>query len=80
MTSFSLFYSDQLTVQLTDNPKEKPTNPREIEFGKVMSDHMLVLEWSKEEGWDKPYIVPFGPIPIPPSASVLHYGLEVKTI
>ena len=38
---------------------------------------MLAIEWTKEGGWNSPQIVPFGPIAISPSASVLHYGLEV---
>ena len=42
-----------------------------------MADHMLVAEWTSDNGWDRPRIVPFGPLAIPPSASVLHYGIEV---
>ena len=45
-----------------------------------MSDHMLIVKWSAQEGWNKPFIVPFGAIPIQPSSSVLHYGLEVKVV
>ena len=61
----------------TDQPRKKPSNSRGIEFGRVISDHMLAIEWTKEGGWNSPQIVPFGPIAISPSASVLHYGLEV---
>jgi len=43
-----------------------------------MADHMLIAEWTLKNGWDVPSIVPYGPLAIPPSASVLHYGIEVK--
>ena len=42
-----------------------------------MADHMLMVEWNVKHGWKTPQIIPFGPLPILPSASVLHYGIEV---
>lgn len=58
-------------------PREKPSQDTKLVFGKQMADHMLVAEWTLQNGWDIPSIVPFGPLAIPPSASVLHYGIEV---
>lgn len=37
---------------------------------------MLICRWNDTTGWDAPAIVPYGDLIIPPSASVLHYGIE----
>lgn len=67
-----------LVVNTTNSPKPKPNvDPNELVFGQHMADHMLLIEWSSKTGWKRPNILPFGSIPIQPSASVLHYGLEV---
>jgi branched-chain amino acid aminotransferase len=47
-----------------------------IEFGKIISDHMLVSDY-KNEVWAPPEIVPYGPLSISPVASSLHYGQTV---
>jgi branched-chain amino acid aminotransferase len=44
-----------------------------LPFGAVFSDHMLSAEYRKGQ-WQEPAIVPYGPIPLPPSLSALHYG------
>jgi len=71
-----LFQAGDLVIKKTTSPKDKPIES-ELVFGKTMSDHMLMINWSASEGWGIPEIVPYGPLSIPPSASVLHYGLEV---
>lgn len=75
--SFSDFRYNDLKIHQTKMPREKPSQDTKLVFGKQMADHMLVAEWTLENGWDIPSIVPFGPLAIPPSASVLHYGIEV---
>lgn len=37
---------------------------------------MLLVEHVEGEGWGKPAIVPFGPLPLHPAAQVLHYGMS----
>lgn len=45
-------------------------------FGGVFSDHMFSLVY--EDGrWQRPEILPFGPLPLHPSALCLHYGQAV---
>jgi len=73
---FSNIKFDELVVNQTKTPMEKPSGSKSLVFGQTMSDHMLVIEWTKANGWKTPHILPFGPLPIMPSASVLHYGLE----
>jgi branched-chain amino acid aminotransferase len=35
---------------------------------------MLLAEWDEGKGWHDARIVPYGPLPLDPAASVLHYG------
>lgn len=37
---------------------------------------MLTIDWSKQGGWEKPNIIPYGPIKLETSATVLHYGIS----
>jgi branched-chain amino acid aminotransferase len=47
-----------------------------LEFGKYVSDHMLVCDYSDGE-WQTPKIIPFGDITLSPTALALHYGQSV---
>jgi branched-chain amino acid aminotransferase len=46
-------------------------------FGKSFTDHMIVVDWSEEAGWHNATLAPYGPIPLDPAASVLHYAQEI---
>eukprot|EP01086_Lenisia_limosa_P003820 TRINITY_DN1853_c0_g1_i2.p1 TRINITY_DN1853_c0_g1~~TRINITY_DN1853_c0_g1_i2.p1 ORF type:complete len:405 (-),score=164.19 TRINITY_DN1853_c0_g1_i2:52-1086(-) len=41
-----------------------------------MSDHMLEVDWTKENGWTAPEIKPFQNLSLNPASMCLHYGLE----
>lgn len=71
------FQYNGLEIHKTQAPRQKPSETHQLVFGKQMADHMLVAEWTTKHGWQAPSIVPFGPIAMKPSASVLHYGIEV---
>ncbi len=47
-----------------------------IEFGKHISDHMLVADYINDK-WQEPKIVPFGDIPMSPAMLSIHYGQSV---
>lgn len=47
-----------------------------IEFGKYISDHMLVADFIDNK-WQTPQIVPFSDIPMSPAMLSLHYGQSV---
>ncbi len=66
----------ELTIVKTENPKTMPAES-ELGFGKHFTDHMLVAEWSAEQGWYDAKIVPFGRISLHPASTVLHYGAEI---
>lgn len=38
---------------------------------------MLEVDWTKDEGWGTPKIVPYGPVEMATSATALHYGISV---
>jgi branched-chain amino acid aminotransferase len=66
----------ELTIVKTENPKTMPPES-ELGFGKHFTDHMLVVEWSANQGWYDAKIVPFGRISLHPASTVLHYGAEI---
>ncbi len=47
-----------------------------LEFGKYISDHMLMVDFLDNK-WQEPVIVPFGDIPMSPAMLSLHYGQSV---
>ena len=57
--------------------KAKPTDESKLGFGKIFSDHMAIVDWSKEEGWHDARIVPFANFSMHPAATCLHYGSEI---
>jgi len=60
----------------TQNPKAKPADESRLGFGRIFTDHMFVME-SDNGVWGEGKIVPYGPLPIDPASTVLHYGQEV---
>lgn len=49
----------------------------ELKFGTTFGDYMGYAKWTEDEGWHDRAVVPYGPIPLEPSAAVLHYGQEI---
>lgn len=47
-----------------------------LPFGKVFSDHMLVMDYS-DGVWAEPEIVPFGNVSFHPATSAMHYGQSI---
>ena len=65
-----------IRIEKTTQPKAKPDMSK-VSFGTTFTDHMFLMDYSPAEGWHDPRIVPYGPLPIDPSAAVLHYAMEV---
>lgn len=40
------------------------------------TDHMITCSWNYNSGWQSPHLVPYGPLSLMPTASVLHYATE----
>ena len=49
---------------------------KNLGFGSVFSDHMLVCDY-KNGAWGTPEIIPFEPISLMPSAKIFHYGQSI---
>jgi len=68
-------------VTRTTHPKpkihEQVDSPTKIAFGQHFSDHMLLMNWSKDGGWESPKITAFQDIPFSPALIALHYAMEV---
>ncbi len=67
----------EIKITKTLNPKEKPSSEDKLGFGKIFTDHMFLMNWSQDKGWFDGRIVPFGPIPLHPASTALHYGAEI---
>ena len=53
---------------------QRMTNPG---FGRIFTDHMVVVPYKEGEGWGKGVLKAYGPIEMDPAASVLHYGQAI---
>ncbi len=65
-----------IRIEKTTSLKAKPDMSK-VAFGTVFTDHMFLMDYSSAEGWHDARIVPYGPLPIEPSAAVLHYAMDV---
>jgi len=62
--------------QRTTKSRIKETDFNNLEFGKYISDHMLMADFLDGK-WQEPTILPFGDIPMSPAMLSLHYGQSV---
>merc|ERR1712215_53714 len=70
--------SSRLVVEQASLADMKPKPPvNQLAFGKVFTDHMLTIDWTKDGGWEAPRIQPFSDFSIHPGAKVLHYAQEL---
>ncbi len=63
-------------VQKTSHSRISETDFSNLEFGKYISDHMLVAEYTNGE-WSEPVIMPFGELKMSPAMLSLHYGQSI---
>ena len=66
----------EIKITKTTNPMPKP-DWNNLGFGKIFSDHMFIMNYTKAEGWHDARIVPFGKMEMHPASTVLHYGAEI---
>jgi len=66
---------EDIRIQLTENKKAKPEGA--LGFGKYFTDHMFIMNYTEGKGWHDARIVPYGPIPLEPTAMVFHYAQEI---
>ena len=63
-----------IRIEKTTNPKEKPAEDQEIEFGSIFTDHMFIMDYEEGKGWYDPRIVEYKDFSISPAALAFHYG------
>lgn len=68
--------SSKIDIQLAEKSRIDQVNFSDLVFGSEFSDHMFVCDY-KNGKWEKPKIVPYGPLTISPAAKVFHYGQAV---
>ncbi len=52
----------------------KMTNPG---FGRMFTDHMVVIPYKEGQGWGRGELKAYGPLEMDPASSVLHYGQAI---
>jgi branched-chain amino acid aminotransferase len=63
-------------VKRIEKSRIKDVDFNNLEFGKYISDHMLMADFLNGK-WQEPVIIPFGDIPMSPAMLSLHYGQSV---
>ncbi|MFZ4863586.1 branched-chain amino acid aminotransferase [Sphingobacterium sp. Mn56C] len=63
-------------VEPTKQSRLSQVDFNNLQFGQIMSDHMLVAEYNNGQ-WTDLSLVPYGDITISPSLSALHYGQSI---
>ena len=66
----------EIKITKTAACKAKP-NEDSLGFGQHFTDHMFIMDWSKDAGWHDARIVPYGDLCLSPAATVFHYGAEI---
>ena len=66
-----------IKITKTSAPKPRPTDETKLGFGKIFTDHMFLMDYSRQQGWHDPRIVPYQPFTMDPACVVLHYAQEI---
>src|ERR1700752_400357 len=66
----------EISVRKTLHSKINEVDFDKLEFGKYVSDHILVCDYSNGK-WETPHIVPYGNLSLSPTTLALHYGQTV---
>jgi branched-chain amino acid aminotransferase len=65
-----------IEIRKTNSSRIQQVDWADLGFGKTFSDHMAVIEY-RDGAWQKPSIIPYGPLPFSPAISALHYGQAI---
>jgi branched-chain amino acid aminotransferase len=67
---------EEILIRKTNHSRIHEVDFEHLEFGKYVSDHMLVCDFRNGK-WDQPQVVPFANLSLNPAALALHYGQTV---
>ena len=64
-----------LEIKINKTPQSRIglLDEKNINFGRLYSDHMLVAHYENGE-WQTPEILPYGDITMSPATTFIHYG------
>ena len=48
-----------IEIRKTATPKAKPTDESKLGFGNIFTDHMFIMEYNGDRGWENARIEPF---------------------
>lgn len=66
----------EISLEKARELKDKPSLEN-LGFGKHFTDHMFLMEWNRERGWDNARICPYHSFQMDPASTVLHYGQAI---
>lgn len=69
-------HTDNITIQKASTSRLPDVDFSNLTFGSTFTDHMFMCDY-KDGEWQKPTILPYGPLTISPAAKVFHYGQAV---
>lgn len=77
-THFVIMLHDTLNIKVTTTQHShiNQVDWDNLPFGKIFSDHMLVMD-HKDGEWQQPEIVPFANLSLHPATSAIHYGQSI---
>ena len=67
----------EIKINKATQLKAKPADESKLGFGKIFSDHMLLINYNEGHGWHDARVEPYGNLSLDPACSVLHYGQEI---
>ena len=67
----------EIKVNLATHLKEKPADESKLGFGEIFTDHMLLSDYDRDNGWHNARIEAYGNLRLDPAAACLHYGQEI---
>ncbi len=70
----------KFTIDLNAHPtpaEARDASMQDPAFGRVFTDHMVVIKWTDELGWHDARVTARVPFSIDPACAVLHYGQEI---
>ncbi len=66
----------QILIEPSERLREIPDSSN-LGFGRNFSDHMFIMDFTREGGWHSPRITPYRPFSIDPATISLHYGQSI---
>ena len=72
--------SPEIKIELHKSPVSDADRIQALEapgFGKVFTDHMVLVRWTADKGWHDAKVTPRRPLELDPASAVLHYAQEI---